>query len=76
MQKVSSRPRQVTLRKQLRDWKTPRAGKARWSQEYQGLITRRTHKEPEGATELTGRLGPWSGSDATETGKSKGEKGA
>ena len=31
--------------------------------EYWGLITRRAHKKPEGATELAGRLGSWSGSD-------------
>ena len=32
------------------------------------LITHMAHKKPEGATELTGRLGSWSGSDVTETG--------
>ena len=36
--------------------------------EYRGLVACRAHKKPKGTTELTGRLGSWSGSDATETG--------
>ena len=35
---------------------------------YRGLITRKGHKKPEGATELIGRFGSRSGSDDTETG--------
>ena len=40
-------------------------------------MTRGAHKKQEGATELKGRLGSWSGSNDIETGtRLKGEKGA
>ena len=38
------------------------------SENIERLVTLRLQKKPEGATELIGRLGSWSGSDATETG--------
>ena len=46
----------------------PRAGRVHRRPESIGrLITREAQKKPEAATDLTGRLGSWSGSGATET---------